>query len=224
MHGVHRVTGRQTIPEAPSRMHGDTGKHTIAVAMVSATHKWKPTHLDDCTTALSLLFRVVDMQSLFTSSNQHAAIRAPGHRCDQRLMTEVRSDRHKVPAQGPCVQLTMLRNHCANVVTHWRPAELHTQKRVLNLCTKAVVHWQPARVHTQKSAQELYKGGGPLATNTTAHTERLILEVAASGERLFGVFCGISRNAHIEREIVKVAVALERLVGMFLWYQQKCTH
>ncbi len=189
------------------------------------------------------------MQSLFTSSNQHAAIRAPGHRCDQRLMTEVRSDRHKVPAQGPCVQLTMLRNHCANVVTHWRPAELRTQKRVLNLCTKAVVHWQtsksahvestsdvlnhctkavvhwqPAEVHTQKSAQALYKGGGPLATNRTAHTERLTLEVAASGERPVGVFCGISRNAHIEREIVKVAVALERLVGMFLWYQQKCTH
>ena len=96
--------------------------------MVGTTHKWKPTYLYNCTEALSLLFRVVDMQSLFTASNQHAAISAPGHRCDQRLMTKVRSDRCKAAAQGPCVQLTLLRNHCTEVVDHWGPAELHTQK------------------------------------------------------------------------------------------------
>ncbi len=37
--------------------------------MVGTKHKWRPTYLYDCTKALSLLFRIVDMQLLFTCSN-----------------------------------------------------------------------------------------------------------------------------------------------------------
>lgn len=44
-------------------------------------------------------------------------------------MTHVRFDRHKAAAQGPCVQLTLLRNHCTTAVGDWRPAELHTSER-----------------------------------------------------------------------------------------------
>ena len=89
-------------------VHCNTGRHTFSGAMVSTTYKPTLTYLYAGTKTLSLLCMVVDMQPLFTSSNQHAAIRAPRHRCDQRLMTEVRSDRHKAAAQGPCVQLPLL--------------------------------------------------------------------------------------------------------------------
>ena len=119
------------------------------------------THLYDCAEALSLLFRVVDMQLLCTCSNQHASIRAPGHRCDQRLMTEVRSDRCKAAAQGPCIQLALLRNHCTKVVDRWRPAELHTQKECSSSVQRQASSGDQQKCTHKQNAQTLYKGSWP---------------------------------------------------------------
>ncbi len=214
MHYVHDITGKQIVlmhawcaschrqadnARGSHKVHCDTGKHKFSFAMVSNTHKQTPTYLYNCTEALSLLFRVVDMQSLFSSSNQHAAVRAPGHRCDQRLMTEVRSDRHKAAAQGPCVQLTLLRNHCTKVVDHGRPAELHTQQEC---SSSAQRQWSTGNQQkcTHTRAQAVSKASGPLATNRAAHTENLILVVAVTGKHPVGVSCDISRVAHIEMQ------------------------